>query len=192
MPCNYGGVAFPPTSNCEVSMDAPQHPVGAFVPEDNYGHERREELIAVIAAAPAALRQAVAGLTQDQLDTRYKNWTVRQIVHHLADSHVNSYVRFKWTLTEDRPTIKAYDEGLWAGLADSQSGNIEPALALLEGLHCRWVLLLRTMTPAQFARAFHHPQSGETMTLSAALAYYAWHCRHHTGQIDWLREQKKL
>ena len=170
-------------------MDAPQHPVGAFVPEDNYGHERREELIAVIAAAPAALRQAVAGLTADQLDTRYKNWTVRLIVHHLADSHVNSYIRFKWTLTEERPTIKAYDEGRWAALEDSRRGDVAAPLALLEGLHARWVQLMRSMTVEQFARSFHHPESGDVVTLNAALAYYAWHCRHHTGQIQWLRRQ---
>src|SRR5262245_3191598 len=107
--------------NREVSMEAPQYPAGAFVPEDDHGPARRDELIAVIAGAPAALRRVVAGLSEEQLDTRYRNWTVRQIVNHLADSHVNCYVRFKWALTEDRPTIKPYDEGRWAALADSRS-----------------------------------------------------------------------
>src|SRR6266849_3847394 len=105
-------------------MNPPQNPAGEFAPEDNYGPDRRDEFIAALANAPAALRQAVAGLSEEQLDTPYKNWTIRQIVHHLADSHVNSYVRFKWTLTEERPTIKPYDEGRWAALADAHTGDV--------------------------------------------------------------------
>jgi uncharacterized damage-inducible protein DinB len=171
-------------------MKAPQNPAGEFAAEETYGPARREEFIALIANAPAALRQAVAGLSEDQLDTRYRNWTIRQIVHHLADSHVNSYVRFKWTLTEERPTIKAYDESRWAALEDSRTGDVRPALALLDGLHARWAQLLRSMPPEQFARSFIHPETGKTVTLSAALCYYAWHCRHHTGQISWLRGQR--
>jgi uncharacterized damage-inducible protein DinB len=170
-------------------MEAPQNPAGALLPEDNYGPERRDEFIAVLAGAPAALRQAVAGLSEEQLETRYRNWTIRQIVNHMADSHVNSYVRFKWTLTEELPTIKAYDEARWAALSDSRTGDVCVPLAQLEGLHARWVHLLRSMTPKQFARAFVHPETGQTVTLSAALCYYAWHCRHHTAQIRWLREQ---
>jgi hypothetical protein len=170
-------------------MEAPQNPAGAFVPEENYGPERRAELIAVIEAAPAGLRAAVAGLSEDQLDTRYRNWTIRQIVHHIADSHVNSYIRFKWALTEDTPTIKAYDDGRWAALADARTGDVQAPLALLEGLHRRWVQLLRSMTEEQFARTFFHPETGKTVSLSAALCSYAWHCRHHTAQITWLREQ---
>jgi hypothetical protein len=159
------------------------------VPDERYSDARCREFIAVLEQAPAALRAAVAGLTDVQLDTRYRNWTVRQIVHHIADSHVNSYIRFKWALTEDRPTIKAYDEGRWASLEDSRLGDIAAPLALLEGLHARWVQLLRALTPDQFARAFVHPESGETIALFRALGYYAWHCRHHTGQILWLRDQ---
>ncbi len=170
-------------------MEAPQDPAGAFVPEENYGPERRAELIAVIEAAPAALRAAVAGLSEDQLDTRYRNWTIRQIVHHIADSHVNSYVRFKWALTEDTPTVKPYDDGRWAALADARTGDVRAPLALLEGLHIRWVQLLRSMTEEQFARAFFHPETGQTVSLNAALCYYAWHCRHHAAQMNWVREQ---
>jgi hypothetical protein len=170
-------------------MEAPQFPAGAFAPEANYGTDRRDEFITEIAQAPTALREAVAGLTEEQLDTKYKNWTVRQIVNHLADSHVNSYIRFKWALTEDVPTIKAYDEGRWADLKDSRTGDIRAPLALLEGLHARWVYLLRSMTDAQFARSFLHPETGKTVRLSEALCSYAWHCRHHTAQIRWLREQ---
>src|SRR6516225_5605249 len=116
-------------------MNPPQNPAGDFVPETDYGPQRRDELIAAIESAPATLRHAVAGLSDEQLDTRYRNWTVRQIVHHLADSHVNSYIRFKWALTEELPTIKAYDEGRWAALDDSRNGDVRPPLALLEGLH---------------------------------------------------------
>jgi uncharacterized damage-inducible protein DinB len=170
-------------------MQAPQYPAGPFKPETDLGPKRRVALIAEIQGAPAVLRQAVSGLSETQLDTRYKNWTIRQIVHHLADSHVNSYIRFRWTLTEERPTIKAYDEGRWAALEDSRTGDIRAPLALLEGLHARWVQLLRSMTEEQFARSFIHPETGDVVTLEAALCYYAWHGRHHTGQIQWLREQ---
>jgi uncharacterized damage-inducible protein DinB len=170
-------------------MNPPHNPAGAFVPEDNYGPARREEFVAVIAKAPAALRKAVEDLSGQQLDTRYKNWTIRQIVHHLADSHLNSYIRFKWALTEEQPTIKAYYEDRWVALQDSRAGDIEAPLALLEALHARWVQLLRVLSDEQFSRSFGHPETGETVTLRAALCYYAWHCRHHTGQITWLREQ---
>ena len=171
-------------------MQAPQAPAGDFAAEENRGAERRDEFIAVIEAAPATLDNAVAGLSESQLGTRYRNWTIRQIVHHLADSHVNSYVRFKWALTEEQPTIKAYDEGRWAALEDSRDGDVRASLALLRGLHARWVQLLRLMTEEQFARCFLHPETGRTVSLSEALCYYAWHCRHHTAQILWLRQQR--
>jgi uncharacterized damage-inducible protein DinB len=171
-------------------MEAPQTPAGPFTPEENYGDARRAELIADVERAPGLLREAVAGLSDDCLDTRYRNWTIRQIVHHLADSHVNSYVRFKWALTEETPTIKAYDEGLWATLDDSRAGDVGPSLVLLEGLHRRWVHLLRAMTPEQFSRRFFHPETKQHVALSAALCYYAWHGRHHTGQIAWLRRER--
>jgi uncharacterized damage-inducible protein DinB len=171
-------------------MEAPQSPAGAFVPEPNYDQKRREEFIAIIQSAPAALRKAVAGLSQAQLDTKYRNWTLRQIVHHMADSHVNSYVRFKWTLTEERPTIKAYDEGRWADLEDTRTGDVAAPLALLEGLHARWVQLLRSLSDEQWARRFVHPESRAVISLAEALCYYAWHCRHHTGQIVWRREHQ--
>jgi hypothetical protein len=170
-------------------MTAPQYPAGPFVPDEHYNDHRRQESIAVLEQAPSALRAAVEGLNEAQLDTRYRNWTIRQIVHHLADSHVNAYVRFKLALTEERPTIKPYDEGRWVALEDSHSGCISAPLALLEGLHANWVQLLRSMTQEQYARAYFHPEMGEDVPLFRALGSYAWHCRHHTGQILWLREQ---
>jgi hypothetical protein len=170
-------------------VEAPQYPAGPFQPDESYSPERRDQFIAVLEDAPAAMRRAVVGLTEDQLDTRYRNWTIRQIVHHLADSHVNSYIRCKWALTEERPTIKAYDEGRWAALADSRKGDIRAPLALLDGLHARWVQLLRSLSAEQLDRSFLHPETGKAIRLSEALCYYAWHCRHHTGQVQWLREQ---
>jgi hypothetical protein len=171
-------------------MEPPQNPAGDFIPEDGYDPQRRAEFIAVLAEAPAVLRKLVVGLSQEQLDVRYRNWSVRQIVHHLADSHVNSYIRFKWTLTEEEPTIKAYDEGRWSALADARTGDIQAPLALLDGLHARWVQLLRSLTEQQFTRTFIHPETGKTISLNAALCYYAWHCKHHTAQIAWVRKQR--
>jgi hypothetical protein len=168
-------------------MTPPQYPAGPFVRPTSFSPADRAARIADIAAAPAILRQTVNGLTEEQLDTRYVNWTIRQIVHHIADSHVHSYVRFKWTLTEDRPTIKPYDEGRCAALEDAQKGDIGPPLALIEGLHASWVQFLCTLSEEQFARDFFHPESREVVTLDQALASYAWHGKHHTGQVQWLR-----
>jgi uncharacterized damage-inducible protein DinB len=169
-------------------MQLPQYPIGPFQPEPILATGRRTQLIAEIQCAPAALRTAVVGLSDEQLNTCYKNWTVRQIVHHVADSHVHSYIRFKWTLTEERPTIKAYEEGDWAALADSRTGDVSAPLALLEALHARWVQLLNSLSEEQFTRSFVHPQTGEVVSLNMALGYYVWHGKHHTAQIQWLRE----
>jgi len=127
-------------------------------------------------------------LTASQLDTPYRpgGWTVRQVVHHVPDSHLNAYVRFKLALTEDSPTIKPYDEAAWAKLADTAETPVEVSLQLLESLHARWVRLLESMTEADFARQFHHPESG-TMSLDTYLSGYAWHCRHHVAHITQLR-----
>lgn len=169
--------------------DAPQWPAGPFAPEGPPSLERRAALVADVAAAPAALRAAAAGLTGSQLDTKYRNWTVRQIVHHVADSHVNVYIRFKWALTEDVPTIKAYDETRWAALADSQTGDVHVPLALLDAVHARWGQLMGALTDADFARTFFHPETNRTNRLDDVLAMYAWHARHHTAQIRWVRDR---
>ena len=169
-------------------MQPPQFPAGSFEKEGPLSAQRRQDLIAVLETAPAMLQGAVAGLSESQLDTKYKNWTIRQIVHHLPDSHINAYIRFKLALTEDVPTIKPYDEGRWAALEDSLTGDVRAPLALMAGLHACWVHLLRSMPEAQFTRTFFHPEFNETESLDGALASYAWHCRHHTGQILWLRE----
>jgi hypothetical protein len=171
-------------------MEPPQNPAGSFQPIENPSAQQRAEYIQIIAQAPANLRKLVDGLSDQQLDVCYRNWTIRQIVHHLADSHVHAYARFKWTLTEDTPTIKPYDEGRWVELADARTGDVRAALALFEALHAQWVQLLNAMTEEQFARAFYHPETKKTVTLNASLGTYAWHCKHHTAQIAWLREQR--
>lgn len=170
-------------------MLPPQNPAGPYEVAKNYDARFRDECMNSLARSPEALRSAVAGLDDAQLDTLYRNWSIRQIVYHLADSHVHSYIRFKWALTEDRPTIKPYDENRWAGLADARAGNIAEPLALYTGLHATWVQLLRQMTADDFARTFHHPESQDIVPLDRALGYYSWHARHHTAQIVWLREQ---
>jgi hypothetical protein len=171
-------------------MNDPRFPVGAFQRQPSYSSTEREASIAVIAALPAQLRAAVTGLSDAQLDTPYRDdgWTVRQVVHHLPDSHVNSYVRFKLALTEHEPIIKPYDEAAWAQLPDSRLTPIDVSLTLLEALHSRWVILLRSIPEAGWARAYQHPQSG-LMPLDVALALYDWHSRNHLAHITSLRER---
>ena len=172
-----------------MSTSPPDNPAGTFFATEKFNDAVCKELIEEIWSAPQKLRDTVEDLSPEQLDTRYKNWTVRQIVHHIADSHVHSYIRFKWALTEDNPTIKAYEEADWVQLNDCSTGEIDPSLALLTGLHAKWVQVLESMTPNEFARTFVHPQTGETVSLWTALNYYPWHARHHTAQIQWLLDQ---
>ncbi|TWU49271.1 YfiT family bacillithiol transferase [Rubripirellula reticaptiva] len=168
---------------------APDNPSGPFDPVETFDEVKKTELIEIVKQAPARLREAVVALTDSQLETLYRNWTIRQIAHHIADSHLHSIIRFKWALTEDNPIIKAYEEGDWVRLSDAKSGNVEPSLLLLDGLHAKWVQVLESMTEEQFGRTFRHPQSGKTVDLWFALNNYAWHGRHHTAQILWLRDQ---
>jgi uncharacterized damage-inducible protein DinB len=167
-----------------------RYPIGQFEPVTSLTDDQRRQCIDAIAEAPARLAAAVAGLTPAQLDTPYRpgGWTVRQLVHHIADSHMNALGRFKLALKEDEPTIKTYDESLWAELADTKTPPIEPSLALLENLHTRWVLLLRSLAPADWPRKFRHPEWG-LGTVDFLLAQYAWHSRHHVAHITSLRER---
>lgn len=167
----------------------PQEPVGSFETPGPFETARRDALLQVLEDAPGQLRAAVAGLSDTQLDTKYKNWTIRQIVHHLADSHLQCYVRTKLAVTEVHPTIKPYDEGSWSQLIDAAQGPVEPSLLLLDGLHARWVIFLRSLNESQWSRAFFHPEQGADVAIWEGLNYYAWHARHHTAQILWLREQ---
>ena len=165
-----------------------RYPVGQFSYEGAADQERRRQWIGEIERAPAQLRAAVQGLTPDQLDTPYREggWTIRQVVHHVPDSHLNAYTRFKLALTEDLPTIKPYQEARWAELPDGRSAPIEISLDLLESLHRRWVLLLRQLSPADFSRSYVHPEEGREVELNEVLALYAWHGRHHIAQITTL------
>jgi len=165
-----------------------RYPIGKFQPPASVTDAERAVLVDQIAALPAELRSAVSTLDDTQLDTPYREggWTVRQVVHHVPDSHVNAYTRFKLALTEDVPTIKTYEEAQWAELPEARSAPIGVSLALLEALHQRWVLLLRVLAPAQFARTFRHPELG-IMTLDQQIALYAWHGRHHLAHITSLR-----
>lgn len=163
-------------------------PVGEFKRPVSLTPEQRQAAIASIAATPAKIRTAVRGLTDAQLDTPYRpgGWTVRQVVHHVPDSHANAYTRFKLTLTEDVPTIKPYDEAAWANLDDTRTTPIETSLTMLEALHDRWVRLLRSLAPDDFARRLNHPENG-TMNLDQLLALYAWHGDHHVAHVTGLR-----
>jgi hypothetical protein len=172
-------------------MEDLRYPIGQFRYEGEPDQHRREQWIEEIAATPANLRAAVAGLAPHQLDTPYrdKGWTVRQVVHHLPDSHLNAYTRIKLALTEDVPVIRPYEEARWAELPDGRAGPIELSLNLLESLHHRWVLLLRQLTPADFRRRFMHPQHARPFELQETLALYAWHGRHHVAHITSLRRR---
>jgi len=169
--------------------ESPDNPAGPFQLVTQYDATLRKKLIEGIRQTPVALRNVVSGLSDTQLDTKYRNWTIRQITHHVADSHLHSLVRFKWALTEDHPTIKAYEEADWVETTDCRSGDIKPTLQMLDGLHAKWVQVLESMTDSQYSRTFLHPQSGETVNLWTALNYYPWHGRHHTAQIQWLCDQ---
>jgi hypothetical protein len=167
-----------------------RYPIGKFRPSAENTPTVRAAHIETLRLLPETLRAAVAGLSDAQLDTPYRDggWTVRQVVHHLADSHANSYVRFKLALTEDWPTIKPYDEAAWARLPDS-SHAIEPSLVFISGLHPRLVAVLESMSDEDFERGFNHPERGR-VTLKTNLAIYDWHSRHHTAHITSLRARK--
>lgn len=166
------------------------YPVGKFSLDGELTAQRRRELIEEIADAPRQLRAALAGLTDEQLDTPYRpgGWTARQVAHHVPDSHLNSYTRFKLALTEDAPSIRTYDEAAWAELADTRLTPVGVSLSLLDSLHERWVVLLRSLSETDFARSFRHPEWG-LVPLDKAVALYAWHGRHHTAHVTRLRER---
>ena len=161
-----------------------RYPIGRYQPPEKISPEQRAEWINTIEALPDKLKQAVSDLTNTQLDTPYRpgGWTVRQVVHHLPDSHLNSYIRFRLALTENTPTIKPYEEAKWAELPDAKTGPVGPSLLILEGLHQRWTALLRTLDDDAFARTLRHPEWGE-IRLDWTLGLYAWHCGHHLAHI---------
>jgi uncharacterized damage-inducible protein DinB len=167
-----------------------RYPVGKFEYHGPLSEAQRSGLIQQIADTPGNLRSATKALSQAQFDTQYRpgGWTVRQVVHHVPDSHMNAYVRFKMALTEDEPTIKTYAEDRWAELADTKATPVEVSLTLLDSLHDRWVRLLRSLTPEQWKRTFRHPDLGP-MNLEKTVALYAWHGGHHVAHITELRKR---
>lgn len=173
-------------------MDDLRYPIGKFAYDGPPTTEQSRQFIEEIARTPANLRSAVQGLSPKQLDAPYRpgGWTVRQLVHHVPDSHMNSYMRFKLALTEDEPMIKPYAEDRWAELADTRDTPIETSLTMLEALHARWVALLRSLTAEQWKRNFRHPELG-LMSLEKTLALYAWHGRHHVAHITALRARER-
>ena len=167
-----------------------QYPIGKFEFAGDVEPALLHRWIDDIAGAPGHLRLAVRGLSDEQLDTPYRpgGWTVRQVVHHLPDSHMNAYMRYRLALTEDEPMIKPYDESRWAELADARTAPIAPSLLLLEGLHERWILLLKSLSPADWRRRFRHPER-EVLSLAHDAGLYAWHGRHHVAHITSLRKR---
>lgn len=171
-------------------MSDPRYPIGTFQHGGDVSRAQRDEWVRVIATAPQQYRAAVDGLSDAQLDTRYREggWTIRQVVHHVADSHINSYVRYRLALTEDNPTIKPYAEDRWAELADARMAGVAVSLNLIESIHARWVMLLESMSEEDWGRSFLHPERG-TVRLDATAGLYAWHCRHHLAHITLTRER---
>jgi hypothetical protein len=168
-----------------------RYPIGKYEPKVSLTSEERVEAIARIEKAPKLMREAVSGLSGGQLDTPYRpgGWTVRQVVHHVPDSHMNAYIRLKLALTENEPTIKPYEEALWADLPDSRETPVEVSLALMELLHLRWDILLRSLQRGDFARRLRHPELG-LMTVDNLVGLYAWHGRHHAAHITSLRQRE--
>ena len=172
-------------------MPDPRYPIGPFTPPVSPTREWRRQTIEIIAQTPARFREAVRGLSDERLSTPYRpgGWTVRQLAHHVPDSHLNAYIRLKLALTEETPTIKTYDEALWARLPDSDVVPVETSLVLLESVHARWVALLRSMQDEDFNRRYTHPETGNH-DLNYLVALYAWHGPHHTAHITELRKEK--
>jgi hypothetical protein len=166
-------------------MNDPRFPIGRFHSPETISPEDRARFLETIAAAPLKYREAVAGLSTEQLDTPYREggWTVRQVIHHVPDSHMNAYVRFKLALTENDPTVKPYDEAAWADLKDVSDTPVETSLSLLDFLHQRWVMLMRGMPEEDWKKRYIHPESNRPMVLDDVLAMYAWHCDHHLAHV---------
>ena len=173
-------------------MNDPRYPIGKFQRRDSYTPDERRKAIDTIAAVPQRLREAIRGLSDKQLDTPYREggWTLRQVVHHVPESHMNAYIRLKLALTEDNPTIKPYDEAGWSKTPDVFDTPIETSLTLLESLHKRWDTLMRRMKPDDFRRTFRHPEyPDDKLTLDWLLSMYDWHGRHHVAHITSTRER---
>lgn len=174
-----------------MTLDQLKYPIGIFEKPKKITKEILENWISDISTFPKRLSNEVNHLTDEQLDTRYRpgGWTIRQVVHHCADSHMNSLMRLKLALTEDQPTIKPYFEERWAELIDTKRMPIEPSLKVIEGMHERWMVLLNNLSDEQYKRIFIHPDQGKTFTVDEHTGYYAWHCNHHLAHITELKKR---
>jgi len=175
-----------------LDIEKLKYPIGRYSPPEKFTVAYKNECIARIEALPKKLKRAVKGMTPDQLKTKYRpgGWTVRKLLNHIPDSHMNAYVRFKWTLTEDTPTIKAYDEKMWVKTSEVNSFDINNTLKLTEAHHFRWGELLRSMSMKDFEKQFKHPETGKKNPLNKWLGVYAWHGEHHLAHITELKKRK--
>ena len=169
-----------------MNLEQLKYPIGNFEKPESITRDMQQNFISTISSFPSQLQQKLKGLSKDQLDTVYRpgGWTIRQVVNHCADSHMNGFVRLKLTLTEDNPVIKPYLEAHWAELEDSKNFPIEPALKILEGIHERWSSLLRSLSDDQWQRTFIHPEQNDKISLAESTCVYAWHCNHHLGHVE--------
>ncbi len=182
----------PNSQNEKDNLEHLRYPIGNFEMPESISDPETDASIQILKEFPAKLRNLVENLDDNQLDTPYraKGWTVRQLVNHIADSHMNSFIRCKLALTENNPTIKPYDEARWAELQDSISIPVQPALRLLDGLHARWVHELKALTNRELNSTFFHPEQNRSITLREHIAFYAWHCEHHAAHIKNLKAEK--
>lgn len=169
-----------------MDIDQLKYPIGKYNVPEEITSEHIEKWISNIEQFPVKLKKLVENLSYDELDYHYRpdGWSVKQVVHHLADSHMNSFMRFKLIMTEDNPTIKPYDEAAWAKTADANNEEIGESMEIIEGLHNRWIMLLRSLKPDDFERTYFHPEDNESHTMKWMLGLYNWHCRHHLSHID--------
>lgn len=174
------------------NLEHKKYPIGRFEVPDNICDIKLSEYIKVIKNFPEKLKSLVENFSDEQFDTQYREggWTVRQLINHIADSHINSFIRLKLALTENNPVIKPYDEAKWAELQDSLNMPVKAAMKMIKGTHQRWTVLLKSMTNKQFERTFHHPETHQDQDLRTYLAHYAWHCNHHFAHIENLKKEK--
>lgn len=173
-------------------LQALRYPIGEYKPSENPSSGDIKKCISVIEDFPIKLKNAVNKLSDEQLDTPYRpeGWTIRQVVHHVVDSHINSYCRFKLALTEDTPAIRPYFEDRWAELPEAKSAPVELSLPLLDALHKRWVVILKNITPVQLKLKYFHPETKKEASLEYLVGLYAWHCEHHLAHIENLKKSK--
>jgi hypothetical protein len=176
----------------QTSKEEIRYPIGKVKLPEVITEQDIKTWISVLEETPEKLKYLVRNLNEKQLDTPYRDggWTIRQVLHHLVDSHMNSYIRFKWTLTEKEPLIKAYFEDRWADLPDTKDGPVDLALQALEALHAKWTYLLRGLNPDQLKRCFIHPESNSKVSLEQNIGIYAWHSKHHTAHIEHLMKRQ--